>query len=151
MKCEGYVNSCNSSFSLWRGMLSNAILHHGGERLTSEVGSSDAAKSKTMRCTSGGNMSACRNIFHINLRRVQDVEREVLNVLHQCAAAGLRSLAIPAIGTGNLRFSPKEVSEGIRRALERYADNQNRNSSLKTVNIVVFRPNMLADFQNNEL
>ncbi|XP_078494064.1 uncharacterized protein LOC100175525 [Ciona intestinalis] len=145
LKCGAIINSTDGNFHLSTGHLSQTICNKGGPLLKTEAA---ANPTPHRRMTSGGNMADIQSIHHIHSSSLGDVRNLVLEALNAANKNKNKSIAIPAIGTGNLQYDPAKVAQAIRGALEDFVKN-NELPALKEVYIVIFQPKMLAAFQQN--
>nr|XP_031536359.1 protein mono-ADP-ribosyltransferase PARP14 isoform X2 [Vicugna pacos] len=117
-KTDVIVNSIPSNLELNRGPLSKALLEKAGPKLQEELntaGQGMSAGSGTVLQTTGCNLP-CRRVLHVvapdwrsdntsSHKIMENIIRECLEITERLS---LRSIAFPAIGTGNLGF-PKNV------------------------------------------
>ncbi|XP_027630021.1 protein mono-ADP-ribosyltransferase PARP14 isoform X2 [Tupaia chinensis] len=117
-KADVVVNSIPSDLVLNNGPLSRAILEKAGPKLQEElntVGQGVAASVGTILQTSGCNL-ACQRVLHVvapEWKNGSTSSQKVMeDIISQCLeiteSLSFKSIAFPAIGTGNLRF-PKTV------------------------------------------
>uniref|UniRef100_A0A8I4A263 Poly [ADP-ribose] polymerase n=1 Tax=Callithrix jacchus TaxID=9483 RepID=A0A8I4A263_CALJA len=117
-KSDVVVNSVPSDLTLNMGPLSKALLEKAGPELQKELhtaGQGVAVNVGTVLQTTGWNLDCCY-VLHVvapdwgngstsSLKIMQDIIRECLEITESLS---LKSIAFPAIGTGNLGF-PKPV------------------------------------------
>ncbi|NXO31076.1 PAR14 polymerase, partial [Cisticola juncidis] len=92
--------------------------------------------------TRGGNL-LCSKIIH--LITDNQVKSQVSKVLHECERRMYKSVAFPAIGTGQAGLSSAKVADEMLDAVVEFA-RQKSVQHLQTVKIVIFQTNMLTDF-----
>ncbi|NXC88533.1 PAR14 polymerase, partial [Cercotrichas coryphoeus] len=92
--------------------------------------------------TQGGNL-LCSKIIH--LISDNQVKSQVSKVLHECERRMYKSVAFPAIGTGQAGLSPAKVADEMLDAIVEFA-RQKSVQHLQTIKIVIFQTNMLRDF-----
>ncbi|NXC07349.1 PAR14 polymerase, partial [Orthonyx spaldingii] len=92
--------------------------------------------------TQGGNL-LCSKIIHLITNN--QVKSQVSKVLHECEQRMYKSVAFPAIGTGQAGQSPAKVADEMLDAIVEFA-RQKSVQYLQTIKIVVFQTNMLTDF-----
>ncbi|NWV19110.1 PAR14 polymerase, partial [Origma solitaria] len=92
--------------------------------------------------TKGGNL-LCSKIIH--LITDNQVKSQVSDVLYECEQMMYRSVAFPAIGTGQARQSPAKVADEMLDAIEEFARRKSV-QHLQTIKIVIFQTDMLTDF-----
>ncbi|NWU18751.1 PAR14 polymerase, partial [Cephalopterus ornatus] len=92
--------------------------------------------------TQGGNLS-CSKIIH--LLSNNDVKGQVSKVLNECEQRMYKSVAFPAIGTGQAGQSPAKVADEMLDAIVEFAGKKSA-QHLQTIKIVIFQTNMLKDF-----
>lgn len=79
-------------------MISAEILRQGGSGIQTELQNAHG----DIAVTSGGNLR-CRNVLHlVTPRDEKDLQKKIINLLKQADAMNLSSVAIPALGTGEL-------------------------------------------------
>ncbi|NXE81440.1 PAR14 polymerase, partial [Cochlearius cochlearius] len=92
--------------------------------------------------TQGGKLS-CSKIIH--LIHNDNVKSQVSKVLHECELNMYKSVAFPAIGTGQAQRSPAEAADNMLDAIVEFASKRSV-QHLKKIKIVIFQANMLGDF-----
>ncbi|NXS16893.1 PAR14 polymerase, partial [Mystacornis crossleyi] len=92
--------------------------------------------------TQGGNL-LCRKIIHLITNN--QVKSQVSKVLHECEQRRYKSVALPAIGTGQAGQNPAKVADEMLDAIVEFA-RQKSVQHLQTVKIVIFQMTMLTDF-----
>ncbi|NXC61080.1 PAR14 polymerase, partial [Aleadryas rufinucha] len=92
--------------------------------------------------TQGGNL-LCSKIIH--LITDNQVKSQVSKVLHECEHRMYKSVALPAIGTGQAGQSPAKVADEMLDAIVEFAREKSV-QHLQTIKIVIFQTNMLTDF-----
>ncbi|NWX37778.1 PAR14 polymerase, partial [Notiomystis cincta] len=92
--------------------------------------------------TQGGNL-LCSKIIHLITNN--QVKSQVSKVLHECEQKMYKSVAFPAIGTGQAKQSPAKVADEMLDAIVEFA-RQDSVQHLQTIKIVIFQTDMLRDF-----
>ncbi|NWV12319.1 PAR14 polymerase, partial [Ptilonorhynchus violaceus] len=92
--------------------------------------------------TQGGNL-LCSKIIHLITNN--QVKSQVSKVLHECEQRRYKSVAFPAIGTGQAGQSPAKVADEMLDAITEFS-RQKSVQHLQTIKIVIFQKNMLVDF-----
>ncbi|NXN79443.1 PAR14 polymerase, partial [Bombycilla garrulus] len=92
--------------------------------------------------TQGGNL-LCSKIIH--LITDNQVKSQVSKVLHECEQRMYKSVAFPAIGTGQAGQSSAKVADEMLDAIVEFT-RQKSVQHLQTIKIVIFQTNMLTDF-----
>ncbi|NXE09530.1 PAR14 polymerase, partial [Lophotis ruficrista] len=92
--------------------------------------------------TDSGNL-LCGKIIH--LIHDTNVKKQVSKVLNECELKMYRSVAFPAIGTGQAGQSPAKVADDMLDAVVEFASKKSV-QHLKKVKIIIFQTNMLRDF-----
>ncbi|NXM84274.1 PAR14 polymerase, partial [Oenanthe oenanthe] len=92
--------------------------------------------------TQGGNL-LCSKIIH--LISDNQVKSQVSKVLHECERRMYKSVAFPAIGTGQAGLSSAKVADEMLDAITEFA-RQKSVQHLQTIKIVIFQTKMLKDF-----
>ncbi|KAK3589891.1 hypothetical protein CHS0354_015917 [Potamilus streckersoni] len=148
------VNSTNKKLELNTGLISKTILKHGGDNIQRECLQQypNGVNPGQVVVTSGGQLS-CMNVYHGCLsaydgeqgNSIELMKTFVLNCLKQADQSGLKSMAFPALGTGNLQFPADEVGKLMVRCIESFGK-KTPNTSLKDISLVVY-PSDLKIFQ----
>ncbi|NWR83494.1 PAR14 polymerase, partial [Furnarius figulus] len=92
--------------------------------------------------TQGGNL-LCSKIIHLITNN--RVKSQVSTVLEECEKMMYKSVAFPAIGTGQARQSPAKVADEMMDAIVEFASKKSV-QHLQTIKIVIFQKNMFKDF-----
>ncbi|NXP30899.1 PAR14 polymerase, partial [Leiothrix lutea] len=92
--------------------------------------------------THGGNL-LCSKIIHLITNN--QVKSQVSQVLRECEQRMYKSVAFPAIGTGQAGQSSAKVADEMLDAVVEFA-RQKSIQHLQTIKIVIFQTNMLTDF-----
>ncbi|NXC15167.1 PAR14 polymerase, partial [Corythaeola cristata] len=92
--------------------------------------------------TQGGKL-LCSKIIH--LIHGDNVKSQVSKVLHECELKMYKSVAFPAIGTGQAGQNPAKVADDMLDAIVEFASKRSV-EHLKKIKIVIFQTNMLTDF-----
>ncbi|KAK2493461.1 hypothetical protein MC885_011875 [Smutsia gigantea] len=149
------VNSISPDLQLNKGSLSQAILAKAGPKLQEEldtVGQMAEVGVGTVLQTSGHSLR-CRHVLHVvapvwkngnasSLKIMEDIIRKCLEITDRLS---LRSIAFPAIGTGNLRFPKNVFAELIISEVLKFSS-KNRLTTLQMVHFLL-HPNDLENIQ----
>ncbi|NXO36014.1 PAR14 polymerase, partial [Locustella ochotensis] len=95
--------------------------------------------------THGGNL-LCSKIIHLITNN--QVKSQVSKVLHECEQRMYKSVAFPAIGTGQAGQSSAKVADEMLDAVVEFA-RQKSVQHLQTIKIVIFQTNMFTDFHES--
>ncbi|NXA17793.1 PAR14 polymerase, partial [Ibidorhyncha struthersii] len=95
-----------------------------------------------MVITQGGKL-LCRKIMH--LINGNNVKSQVSVVLEECERRKYKSVAFPAIGTGQAGQSPAKVADDMLDAIMEFASKTSV-QHLKKIKIIIFQTNMLRHF-----
>ncbi|XP_055874100.1 protein mono-ADP-ribosyltransferase PARP14-like isoform X3 [Biomphalaria glabrata] len=135
------VITVDKSLDLSKGRLAKTILREAGDDIQNELLNrfSDGVRTGDFAESSGGNLQ-CKHIFHACLSRFRgdtvQMEHLVYKLLEGANRLKAKSISLPALGTGNLGYSPEDSAEVIMKTIENFAA-QNPHFSLK-ISIVVF-------------
>ncbi|XP_077332069.1 protein mono-ADP-ribosyltransferase PARP14-like [Lithobates pipiens] len=142
-RTDAVVNSTN--FSQWsRESVAHAIFTAAGQSIVQEA--KDGATRKEIVMTGPGDLP-CKWILHCNCKNnVENIPKLVTDILLQSENVGLKSVAIPAIGTGECGFNPFEVANYFVNAIALFARTRNTNS-LTCVRLVTSRPHIYHIFR----
>ncbi|XP_074550674.1 poly(ADP-ribose) polymerase family member 14-related sequence 1 isoform X2 [Halichoeres trimaculatus] len=142
--CDIIVNSSNDDFSLKTGV-SKAILEAAGPAVEAECKTLGSQPHTGMIMTQPGNIK-CKKILHV-VGKTDPVQISgvVKNALQLCAKNLYTSVSFPAIGTGQGNVNAKQVADAMLDAVIEVLK-PNTPTTLKTIRIVIFQPQMLTDF-----
>ncbi|KAF1498393.1 Poly [ADP-ribose] polymerase 15, partial [Eudyptula minor novaehollandiae] len=138
---EVIVNISNPTFDATSGVF-KAIMDAAGSEVEGEC-AQYAGQSKSGFITTQGGKLLCSKIIH--LIHDNDVKSQVSKVLHECKLRMYKSVAFPAIGTGQAGQSPAKVADNMLDAIVEFASERSV-QHLKKIKIVIFQTNMLRDF-----
>ncbi|XP_052082733.1 uncharacterized protein LOC127720272 isoform X2 [Mytilus californianus] len=145
MKCDVLVNATNREFDLSRGMVSKALLKTAGVELQHDCDRTIKGRQiqfPAVVVTKGYNLSA-KNIFHGVLPRyksessIQQFEYFIKNCLNTAVDLNMKSIAFPALGTGNLSYPPNIVASSMFLVVDKFASDYNV-GALTEINFVIF-------------
>ncbi|NWU29373.1 PAR14 polymerase, partial [Dyaphorophyia castanea] len=138
---EVIVNVANSSFDSKTGVF-KAIMDAAGPQVADECAQYAGRYQSGFITTQGGNL-LCSKIIHLITNN--QVKSQVSKVLHECEQRRYKSVALPAIGTGQAGQSPAKVADEMLDAIVEFA-RQKSVQHLQKIKIVIFQTNMLTDF-----
>ncbi|XP_048244595.1 protein mono-ADP-ribosyltransferase PARP14-like isoform X1 [Haliotis rufescens] len=139
------VNTTSSSLDLSKGAVSMSILKAGGNMIQQECTAKypDRIKRGQIAITGAGNLM-CQRIFHTCLpswphdqNGEMILQTLVANCLKKATEKGYRSIAFPALGTGNLGYPRDVVAKTMMETVEEFGQD-NPGTSLQEVKIVVY-------------
>ncbi|XP_041369508.1 protein mono-ADP-ribosyltransferase PARP14-like [Gigantopelta aegis] len=139
------VNSTSNNLDLKNGAVSKSILTAAGDSLQKECrrNYSKGIQPGEIAVTSGGNLN-CKKVFHTCLPNwsndptgKQLLSNLIFDCMKEASKTKCRSIAFPAMGTGNLGYPRDIVAKCMHDSINEFG-NQNRNSSLRDVKIVVY-------------
>ncbi|XP_005049680.1 PREDICTED: poly [ADP-ribose] polymerase 14-like [Ficedula albicollis] len=138
---EVIVNISNQTFDAKTGVF-KAIMDAAGSQVADECAQHAGQNQSGFVTTQGGNL-LCSKIIH--LISDNQVKSQVSKVLHECERRMYKSVAFPAIGTGQAGLSSAKVADEMLDAIVEFA-RQKSVQHLQTIKIVIFQTNMLRDF-----
>ncbi|XP_017550531.2 protein mono-ADP-ribosyltransferase PARP14 isoform X1 [Pygocentrus nattereri] len=142
---EAIVNSTNTSLNLSSGV-SGAILKAAGQTVVDECKKLGTQPSDGVVLTKGGNLPV-KNIVHmVGQTSEKEITRCMYNVLKKCEENKIQSVSFPALGTGAGKLAAAQVAKAMIDALTHFSIDSP--AFLKSVQIVIFQPNMLPDFED---
>ena len=152
--CEGLVNTTSEDLTLLNFGVQRALLQKGGHLLQDEC----KAAAKEHGSLSHGKVIVtgpgkrgglkCRKILHILApKKPGGLVRTVGAALQKADEEGLKSVALPAIGTGQHGFSAKQAAKYICDAIVTFS--KTNPTSLGHVRIVLFEKNLFSDFSKH--
>ncbi|XP_072788081.1 protein mono-ADP-ribosyltransferase PARP14 isoform X2 [Taeniopygia guttata] len=138
---EVIVNISNPSFDAKTGVF-KAIMDAAGSQVAQECALNAGQSQNGFITTQGGNL-LCSKIIHLITNN--QVKSQVSKVLHECEQRMYKSVAFPAIGTGQAGLSSAKVADEMLDAIEEFA-RQKSVQHLQAIKIVIFQTHMLTDF-----
>ncbi|XP_021254186.1 poly [ADP-ribose] polymerase 14 isoform X3 [Numida meleagris] len=138
---EVIVNISNRTFDATSGVF-KAIMDAAGSDVEEECDQYAGQLESGFITTEGGAL-LCSKIIH--LIHNMNVKNQVSKVLHECELKKYKSVAFPAIGTGNAQQSPAKVADEMLDAIVEFASSRSV-QHLKEIRIVIFQRHMLRDF-----
>ncbi|NXG04385.1 PAR14 polymerase, partial [Sakesphorus luctuosus] len=138
---EVIVNISNPSFDATTGVF-KAIMDAAGSQVVEDCALRAGEIQSGFITTQGGNL-LCSKIIHLITNN--QVKSQVSAVLKECEQRMYKSVAFPAIGTGQANQSPAKVADEMFDAIGEFA-RQKSVQHLQTIKIVIFQKNMLKDF-----
>ena len=145
---DAIVNINSTDMNMYNaGALSKAIVKASGSVVETECRNMGQQAAGAAVMTSGGNL-AVRHIIHSvpgsgNKQHLQCVE----NCLRKADASGLRSVSLPAFGTGAYGMSAQDSAELTFQALDKFCPTS---QNVRQVNVVIFQPGMLQTFTQEQ-
>ncbi|KAJ7407734.1 hypothetical protein WISP_124915 [Willisornis vidua] len=141
---EVIVNISNASFDATTGVF-KAIMDAAGSQVVEDCALRAGQIQSGFITTQGGNL-LCSKIIHLISNN--HVKSQVSAVLKECEQRMYKSVAFPAIGTGQANQSPAKVADEMLDAIVEFT-RQKSVQHLQTVKIVIFQKNMLKDFHES--
>ncbi|TRY60714.1 hypothetical protein DNTS_016445 [Danionella cerebrum] len=123
---EVIVNTISPDLNLSMGLISNAILKNAGNKIQDEINRAKYTKNSSLVYVTKGYNLKCDSVYHtVCPHRNQNKSGEILfNAITEClrkASNGYRSIAFPAIGTGNLGYNKSDVAGIMVKAVAEFA------------------------------
>lgn len=130
------------------GKLGIAVNEAGGPSIQQECAQLGPQNGGSVVCTSPGSLLAGK-IFHLVFGSSYPLSR-LTEIMEKCLknadAMGIKSIAVPAIGTGMGGMSPKDAAKALLSAVGKFS--QGNPHSVNHIRIVVFEKHMITDFHN---
>ncbi|XP_071793811.1 protein mono-ADP-ribosyltransferase PARP14-like isoform X2 [Asterias amurensis] len=140
------VNTAGSDMNLTSGKVSQAISQAAGPTLQQECDTLIAIQGNVaswLFVETGPGLLTCKKIYHCvcegykQLQSEQLLKKLVLELMVNASRNGMTSMAIPALGTGNLSYPPAVTARCMYEAAFEFSS-QHPNGSLKDVRFVVY-------------
>ena len=137
---DAIINTANDMLILGSG-LGGAIKSKGGAAIVKECMQHGTIKVGDAVVTSAGNLKS-KYVIHAALTQFdgpileENIEKSLLNSLRLAKKLKMKSLAIPDMSLGIVRFSPILCAEIMFTTLKKFLNEENK--TLKTVEIVVW-------------
>ncbi|KAM6307502.1 protein mono-ADP-ribosyltransferase PARP14 [Aegotheles albertisi] len=138
---EVIVNISNPAFDATSGVF-KAIMDAAGSQVEGECAQYAGRFQSGFITTQGGKL-LCSKIIHLIYN--DNIKSNVSKVLNECELKMYKSVAFPAVGTGQGGLSPAKVADDMLDAIVEFASKKSV-QHLKKIKIVIFQTDMLRDF-----
>ncbi|XP_054895199.1 protein mono-ADP-ribosyltransferase PARP14-like isoform X2 [Poeciliopsis prolifica] len=148
--CDVIVNSSNQNFNLQAGV-SKAILDSAGPTVLMEcaqIVKSPGSMPRSMILTSGGQLPSSNIIHIVGQNDATKIKEIVQGVLKVCEENKFRSVAFPALGTGQGGVSPSAVADAMVGAVVDFVRKKHP-KFVCSVKILIFQTAMITEFHNS--
>ncbi|CAC5392514.1 Protein mono-ADP-ribosyltransferase PARP15 [Mytilus coruscus] len=160
MKVDAIVNTTSRDLQLRKGVVSASLLKYGGSDLQKECSKKhpNGVKYGEVAVTSGGRLH-CKIVCHGSLEQwkadgssIKVFETFIMNCLHTADKKGFRSIAFPAMGTGNLNYPRDLVAKHMYKCVDDFSS-KNPKSTITEVFFVLYHRDHLTvqAFENQEI
>ncbi|XP_053558950.1 protein mono-ADP-ribosyltransferase PARP14 [Bombina bombina] len=142
---DAIVNATN--FHTWTDKsVAHAIFSRVGPDITRNAKLQSASGNLPV-ITESRNLN-CKWILHCNCgNNLESIQPLVETILQKCEDFGIKSVALPAIGTGECRFDPQSVGRSITNAINSFIQNKSL-SCLSVVRLIAYQPHIYSIFCN---
>ncbi|WAR21271.1 PAR14-like protein, partial [Mya arenaria] len=150
---DAIVNSTSDDLNLENGYVSAKINRAAGKKLQKAV-HKEANKINFWDyiVTEAFDLSNCKHIFHCALEPLKDIDQNdqkdiclsnmramVRMLLNEANKMSCHSIALPALGTGNLGYHPKDAANAIFLAVCDFVELNGDTSHLQEIKIVIYK------------
>jgi poly [ADP-ribose] polymerase 10/14/15 len=150
---EGLVNTTSEDLTLMDFGVQRAFRMKGGDKLqqeckaaVNEYGTLELGKVLVTGPGERGGLK-CKNVLHILApKKARGLTVTVEAILHKADDLGLKSVALPVIGTGKHNFTPSQASKYICQGIASYSANKVYNTSLRRIRIILFEKKLFDSF-----
>ncbi|XP_070539489.1 protein mono-ADP-ribosyltransferase PARP14-like [Ptychodera flava] len=125
------------------GRVSKSILAAGGRDIVKECKSLGMQQPDDVVMTGAGNLQ-CNNIIHM-ITPYQKLDDSITRMMMFAESKQVKSLAMPAIGTGALGKDPSTVAEQTLKAIDDFYQQRNT-QCLKLIRVILFQRPMVQTF-----
>ncbi|XP_070211847.1 protein mono-ADP-ribosyltransferase PARP14-like [Littorina saxatilis] len=121
--CDAIVNSSNDSLDLTKGVVSKAIMKACGQEIVLECSKQkDEMGEHGVVVTRVDGLASCRHVIHVSADRFKgDWTEGILAVLRLAEEEGIRSVAMPALGTGGKGANPEKLAQAMQEAVKEFS------------------------------
>ena len=150
---EGIVNTASETLTLHNFGVMGALRRKGGQQLQDECNKAVAKhgilEHYKVIVTGVGNRGVdglkCRKILHVLAPQHSNGLAKTVSEALKCAdKEGLRSVALPAIGTGEHGFSSAEAAEGIADGIVQFS--KSVHESVASIKVILFQREQFGNF-----
>ena len=149
--CEGLVNTTSEDLTLQSFGVQGALLQKGGQPLQDECRAAAMQYGKLTHgkviVTGPGRTGGlkCKKILHIRApSKPRGLVKTIGAILQRANEEGLRSVALPAIGTGVHGFSAKQAAKRICETIVSFSTGHQ--TTLSHIRIVLFQEDLFSEF-----
>ena len=148
---DGIVNTASETLELNQFGVQGALLNKGGQELQTQCRDiykkEGPLKQNAVKVTGPGRRGGlkCQKILHVLApEQAKKLKGTVKSVLKKADNLQLRSIALPAIGTGRHGFTPSKAAQYICEGIVAFS--KHSNSTVTEVRIVVFEQPLFTEF-----
>lgn len=146
---DGIISLVREDLQMKHGNLSAAIANASGNAVQKELTAKFPHPSGSAVTTSAGDMAA-KCIIHMvvasgNKRHLLKCVQAALKEAH---SMDLKSVSIPAIGSGGLGLSPRDSAEVVLGAVRAFFETMTSRSTVREVRVVVLEESVMCAFAN---
>ncbi|XP_072026424.1 protein mono-ADP-ribosyltransferase PARP14-like [Amphiura filiformis] len=142
---DAIVVQTSNSFDL-KGNMAKAVINKGGPSIVQQCSWKRKNLQDTVLCTTGGNLKCDRVIF-IALEDAGSVKQRTLEALNVAEKEGMRSIAIPALGTGQLGGDAIACASELLDAIGDFIVSTNP-QCVNRIKIIIFDSYMLDSYKS---
>ena len=149
--CDSLVNTASEDLTLNTFGVQGALLRKGGQELQDECKAAFMRDGPlthgAVRVTGPGRRGGlkCTKVLHVLApRNTTKLQETVKSILDKARALGLKSIALPAIGTGGRGFKPSKAAKHICEAIIAYS--KSTDSTVNEIRIVLFETEVFQEF-----
>ncbi|XP_019851552.1 PREDICTED: poly [ADP-ribose] polymerase 14-like [Amphimedon queenslandica] len=149
---EALVNTTDENLKL-EGYVSKVLLKEAGPDLKKECDAlTKPFKTGSVVATKAYKLRNSKHVLHVILpnydRKSEGVLREVVrNCLDECTRLKVKSLSMPSIGAGNLKYPPDIVARVLIEETVSFFQKNNGKTTLKLVHFVIYEQDIFEKFQ----
>ncbi|KAM9305666.1 protein mono-ADP-ribosyltransferase PARP15-like [Gastrophryne carolinensis] len=141
---EAIVNVNNATLDRNHGV-SKRVIAVAGPTVREECARLKNTPSDGYVVTGPGNLKS-KILIHLIKVNFSNIESCVINCLKVCELHNLKSLCLPALGTGAASVDAQSSIKAIMRAIENYTTDPTVETSIATIHIVVFNPPVYQEY-----
>ncbi|XP_070539476.1 protein mono-ADP-ribosyltransferase PARP14-like [Ptychodera flava] len=143
---EAIVNSTNENLDLSVGAVSKAILQAGGRSIVDECQTLGRQLPGAVVITEAGKLR-CNYIIHVVTVTQQTLEQSIMGILQLAEQNGIKSLSMPAIGTGGLGIDSNDVASKTFHVIGDFVQQALYQQNLRLIRITIFQQPIVGIFQ----
>ncbi|XP_055874120.1 uncharacterized protein LOC106074325 isoform X2 [Biomphalaria glabrata] len=149
-QCEAIVNSIKDNMDLSKsGKVCQALLEACGRYLQEECSRKKSLMAVDGLVVTDAPNLICKKIIHISQDKfTRDWATGITKVLNEADSHGIKSLALPALGTGFRHANIKDIKKTMLECIRKFSEGRPR--SLCLIKLVIFDKIILEEFLKND-
>ena len=146
---DGIICVVHEDLNMQNGNLSASIASASGRTVQDELTGKFPQQPGSVVTTSAGNLAA-KHIIHMVVRpgNKKHLQKCIHAALKEVHSMGLKSVSIPAIGSGGMGLRPSDSAEVVLGTIRAFFERVDSSGMARELRVVVFEDKVIASFEN---